>query len=131
MKQTKIGNIDYSKIDNPPEEHEVRVAKYFAKRRRNITFIKPSNIPNIHTPDFRMDGVEWEVKSPKGDSKRTIENNIRKAMTQSRYIIFDLRRCQVNERMAINQLEEFFKVKGRIKRLLIITKNGELIEKKR
>lgn len=43
----------------------------------------------------------------------------------------DLRRCQVNEWMAITQLGEFFKFKGRIKRLLIIKKNGELIEKKR
>lgn len=65
------GKIDYTKLDMPPEEHEVRAAKYFSKRGKDITFIKPSNIPNIHTPDFRMDGVEWEVKSPKGDSKRT------------------------------------------------------------
>lgn len=51
------GKIDYTKPDTPPEEHEVRVAKYFARRGKDITFIRPSNIPNIHTPDFQMDGV--------------------------------------------------------------------------
>lgn len=124
-------NIDLSELTVLPEEHEFRAAKFFAKRGKRIKFIKPSNIPSIHTPDFQMDGVDWEVKSPKGDSKRTIENNFRKAMLQSSNIIFDLRRCSLDEKQAINQLKRTFDDKKQIRKLLIITKNAELIELKR
>ena len=49
---------------------------------------KPSDIPNVHTPDIRMDDIEWEIKCPEGSCKRTIEKNIVKAELQSHIIIF-------------------------------------------
>ena len=78
-----------------------------------------------------MDGVEWEIKCPVGKSKRTLENNMRKALKQSRNIIFDLRHLKLSEKSSINQLENEFKNRTRIKKLLIIKKDGELIEFKR
>ena len=41
-----------------------------------MVFLAPSNIPEIHTPDILMDGIEWEMKAPQGSSKRTIEKNL-------------------------------------------------------
>ena len=86
-----VGNIDVSGLTTIPEKHEFDVAKYFASMGKDIKFLKPSQIPNTHTPDILMDGLEWEIKSPIGNSKRTIETNFRQAVKQSRYIIFDLR----------------------------------------
>lgn len=126
------GKIDVSKLDNTfPEDHELKVARYFADRGKNVTFIRPSNIPGVHTPDIYMDGVEWEIKSPVGTSKRTIEVCLRKAITQSDSIIFDLRRSRLKEEWAVSQLLDNFKSKTKIKRLLIIKKNGELISRSR
>lgn len=76
------GRIDISQLDTPPEKHEFETAKYFAGLGKDVTFIKPSRIPNTHTPDIRMDGIEWEMKRPTGNGKRTIEGNFRKAVQQ-------------------------------------------------
>lgn len=123
-----IGKIDISQLNTPPEKHEFETAKFFALREKNITFLRPSSIPNTHTPDILMDGIEWEIKCPEGKSKRTIETNIRKAVIQSHYIIVDLRWIKVPEKQCLSQLEFHFNTKSAIKRLLVITKNRNLIE---
>ena len=127
MKKPGIGIIDTSKLRVFPEDHEYETARYFADRGYDIEFIPPSNSPNIHTPDFIMDGVAWEVKCPTGKSKRTIENNFRKAILQSDNIIFDLRRSGLPDDKTIPELERRFDQKGNVKRLMIITKNGVLL----
>ena len=122
------GKIDISVLNTVPEKNEFEVARYFANRGKDIVFIRPSQIPNTHTPDILMDNVEWEIKSPLGNSKRTIEANFRHAVKQSHYIIFDLRRIKVPEKQCMTQLEKEFKGRPYVKRLLVIKKNGELFE---
>ena len=100
------GRIDISQLNTPPDKSEFAVAKYFAELGKDIMFIPPSAIPGQHRPDILMDGVEWEIKCPEGSSKRTIENNMRKAIKQSCNIIFDLRRIKLSEAQAINQLKK-------------------------
>lgn len=124
----KIGKIDISQLNTPPEEHELETAKYFASRGKTIIFLKPSDIPNTHTPDIIIDGIEWEMKCPLGNSKRTIETNIRQAVKQSHHIIIDLRRIKVPEKVCLAQLEKLFYSRKDIRKLLIIKKNQELIE---
>lgn len=127
MKQKeKTGTIDISQLVTPPEKHEFETAKYFSAMGKDIVFLKPSSNPKTHTPDIKMDGVEWEMKCPLGDSKRTIEANFRRAVKQSRYIIFDLRRVKLSEKECLSQLEKEFNARKYLKRLYIIRKNGEL-----
>ena len=125
---TKIGNINISQLDAPPEKNEFDTAKFFANRGKDIVFLKPSRIPNVHTPDILMDGVEWEMKAPVGSSKRTIEVNFRKAVKQSKYIIFDLRAINVPEKQCIAQLEKEFNWRHYLKKMYVIRKNGDLLE---
>ncbi|MCR5595713.1 MAG: hypothetical protein K6G12_07690 [Lachnospiraceae bacterium] len=58
------GMIDISELINPPEKNELETAKYFSDLGKDIKFLRPSSIPNQHTPDIRMDGLEWEMKAP-------------------------------------------------------------------
>ncbi|MBR0126744.1 MAG: hypothetical protein IJL99_00630 [Firmicutes bacterium] len=67
------------------------------------------------------------MKSPKGKSKRTIENNFRRAKEQAENIIFDLRRINISEEKCMLELELRFAQKRDVKRLLIIRKNGEIL----
>lgn len=122
------GTIDISQLNTPPEKHEFETVKYFASRGKDITFLKPSDIPNIHTPDILMDGIEWEMKCPSGNSKRTIETNVRQAVKQSHYIIIDLRRIKVPEKTCLTQLERLFYSRKDIRKMMVIRKNQELIE---
>ena len=122
------GNIDVSNLDYPPEKHEFETAKFFADMGKDIVFLKPSTIKGEHTPDILMDGFEWEIKSPQGNSKRTVENNFRNAVVQSRYIIFDLRRIRLHDNQCVTKLEKEFRARRYLKKLLIIKKDGTLIE---
>lgn len=121
-------NIDVSNLDYPPEKHEFETAKFFADMGKDIVFLKPSTIKGEHTPDILMDGFEWEIKSPQGNSKRTIENNFRNAVVQSRYIIFDLRRIKLHDNQCVTKLKKEFRARRYLKKLLIIKKDGTLIE---
>jgi hypothetical protein len=123
----KKGHIDISNLNTPPEQAEFETAKYLAASGKDVTFIRPSSTPNQHTPDIMMDGIEWEIKCPEGNSKRTIENNMRKAITQSNSVIFDLRHMKLSEKQCIAQPEQQFNKRSQLKRLLIIKKNGELL----
>lgn len=121
------GTIDISALYSKPEKSELETAKYFAGLGKDIRFIRPSMTPNQHTPDIVMDGVEWEIKCPEGNSKRTIENNMRKALLQSHNVIFDLRNLKLPENVGISKLEKEYRINSQLKRLYIIRKNGELL----
>jgi len=123
----KIGTIDISQLKTPPEKSEFETAKYLAEKGKNIVFIRPSSIPNQHRPDILMDGLEWEIKCPKGKSRRTIENNMRKAIMQSHNIIFDLRHIKLSEDKSIAKLEHEFKINTRLKKIYIIKKDWTLL----
>ena len=77
-----------------------------------------------------MDGKQWEIKSPCGQSKRTIENNLRKAQKQSGYIIFDLRRIVIDENQAIAKIKQEMVQQrgGKIKCVLVITKEYKILD---
>lgn len=121
------GKIDISALNTPPEKNELETAKYFAAIGKDVTFIRPSSIPNQHRPDIEMDGLEWEMKAPTGSGKRNMEYNFRKAVTQSKNIIFDLRHVKIPEQQCIAQLEKEFSERPYLNKLYVIKKNGELL----
>lgn len=126
MKKVQRGSIDTSALSAPPEPHEHRVAKYFSKYGFNIIFIKPSNIKGLKSPDFEMGGRIWEIKSPITYSDTSFEDNYRKAMKQSKHIIFDLRSLNsINETKYIKELTKWKDIGG-VKTLMIISRNGKL-----
>jgi len=110
-----------------PEQHEIEIAKILNKYGKNIEFLIPVEAKYARTPDIKMDGDFWEIKSPKGNSSRTIENNLRSALRQSKNIIIDLRRIKVDETRAISQINKQFKQsKKSIKNIIVIRKNYEI-----
>lgn len=122
------GIINISQLNTPPKKHELDTAKFFSALGKDVVFLKPSSIPNTHTPDILMDGVEWEMKCPQGSGKHTIEENFRKAVKQSKYIIFDLRLTKIPEKQCIAQLEKEFNSRNYLKKLYVIKKNEELLQ---
>ena len=64
-----------------PKDYELSAATLLAEHfKSNITIIRPSI---QHTPDFLIKGKYWELKSPLGNSKNTIKNNLHSARRQS------------------------------------------------
>ena len=122
-----VGKIDIGDLLTPPQKHELHTARFFSEMGYDIKFIRPSNIPDNHRPDFRMNGIEWEVKSPEGKSPRSIKKRYAEACDQSSNIIFDLRRCGLSDSVCVNLLEKLYKDKHS-RRLMIITKAGKLLQ---
>ena len=110
------------------EQHELDVAKVLNKIGKDVEFILPSRVKFSRTPDIKMDGLLWEIKSPKGSSSRTIENNLRCALKQSKNIIIDLRRIKIDETRAISQIMKQFKFSKLINRIILIKQNKEILD---
>lgn len=109
-----------------PAEYEISAAMLIAEYfKSDVIFIKRSK--NSKTADFQINNKIWELKSPIGDGKRTIQNNLRKADKQSSNIILDLRRCRMHSTQAMSRVKfELFRA-NKINHLVVIQKNKNII----
>lgn len=113
------------------EKHEYDTIVFLTEMGMDIELIPPSNIPGRKTPDFIMNGLVWEMKSPKGKTRSTIEHAFQTAMKQSNNILFDIRRTQLPEAKTIIILEQLFSYSKGVKRLSIITRDHRLLDYKK
>ena len=99
------------------------IANYF---KTSVYFLRP--VP-LKSPDLKIRNEIWELKSPKGNSKNTIHNNIKSARKQSTNIIIDLRRCKLDTNKAHSRIKDSYKKRKRkTGRYLIIEKNGKVLD---
>jgi hypothetical protein len=111
-----------------PEPHEIQTALFLRKTGKQVMFLAPKNQPGVKTPDILMDSLKWEIKSPQSKGSRTIEHAVRSASKQSESIIIDLRRLTVSTDRAITQIKFHSLRRTSIKRLIVITKDGEKLD---
>lgn len=83
---------------------------------------------NQKTPDFMIDGIEWELKTPIGTGKYNIQHLLHAAIQQSRNIIIDARFSKMHLSKIVNELKRHstLTTKG-IKHLIVITKSKKII----
>lgn len=109
-----------------PWPHEQRVAKILALAGHAVEFIPESN---TKTADILLDGVEFEIKSPKSANANSLEHILKKAVKQSCNIIIDTSRMKnIRDdntwRFLVNQA----RLRKQIKKLIMITKQGQIID---
>ena len=69
-----------------PWPHELRVANILASAGHDIEFLAVS----AHkTADILLDGIEFEIKSPRTDKINSLEHLVKRALRQSPNIIID------------------------------------------
>lgn len=112
-----------------PCKHELAAAEIIASfMKSDLLFLRRSLNAS---PDFlvRKTNQMWELKSPVGNGKRTISNNLRDAAHQSKNVVLDLSRCKMNNRRAISRVRGFLKSGcSTLDRLLVIDKSGNVID---
>lgn len=114
-----------SSIQPKPEGQEISAAFLLCDfLRADISFIQRQPTKSA---DFLINGRPWELKSPKGAGKRTIQRNLQTALKQSNNIIFDARRCKIHTKKIITDLQLQSSKTSKIKRLLLITKTGDIL----
>ena len=109
-----------------PWPHEQRVAKILALAGHAVEFIPEST---TKTADILLDGVEFEIKSPKSANANSLEHILKKAVKQSCNIIIDTSRMKNirddnTRRFLVNQA----RLRKQIKKLIMITKQGQIID---
>lgn len=116
-------------MPNPPQQHEIEAAFIVAEHfKSDIIFLRSGN---GKTPDFKIvrNNELWELKSPCGNSKKTMENNLRNAKKQSYKILMSLLRCKMNKNQAIARIDYFLKHdKHNIKNVKVVLKDHSVID---
>lgn len=110
------------------EKHENDTIIFFTNLGYDIELIPPSHIPNTKSADFKMNGKQWEMKSPKGKSRSTIEHAFQAAAKQSDNVIFDLRRTSIPLEKSLIILSKLLNTSKKVKTLWVITKNHVLLK---
>jgi hypothetical protein len=81
------------------------------------------------TLDIFVRGVAWEIKSPLGGGRKTIENNMRTARKQLKNLIIDFSRMKLHQSKAIANIQFYLKhAPGQFTSLIVITKDGKILE---
>lgn len=122
----KIGRVDKNNIDIEP--HEDSTILYLAQFGFDIEVVKPTNAYKAKSPDIFMMGAIWEMKSPISYNKSTIKSDFRRAGEQSDRVVFDLRRVKKYAGDVEKQIISTFKGRGRVRRLIIIEKDGRVLD---
>lgn len=109
-----------------PWPHELRVAKILALAGYAVEFIPEIN---TKTADILLDGIEFQIKSPKSANANSLEHIIKKAVKQSCNIIIDTSRMKNvrddnTRRFLVNQV----RIRKQINNLIMITKQGQIID---
>ncbi|MDR0490568.1 MAG: hypothetical protein LBH28_04910 [Oscillospiraceae bacterium] len=129
-KQLNLGQVVIpTNHPNPPEQHEIDAAWILARHFQCVVeFLTPVDDYMRKTADIVMLGVQWEMKSPIGASKATIENQFRRASKQSRSLIIDTRRTTLDDKEIVKSIIRETKKHSSIKRVILIDKFDKVIE---
>ena len=107
-----------------PENFEISAAVLLLEFfQSDIEFLP---VTSFKTPDVRIKGQKWEIKSPSGKGKHVIEDQIKRASKQSLNIIIDARRCKLHIARVRNQLAYNVSLRPHLKRVLLINKKSEV-----
>lgn len=111
---------------NPlPERFELSAADILLGFfKSDIAFLPPTS---QKTPDIMVGNVRWEIKSPLGKGKHTIEHQFQRAARQSKNIVIDARRCKIHIARIRNQVRYQTDKYHYIKRVLLIEKTGKVV----
>ena len=108
------------------KEHENATVVWLTEHGFNVELILPS--PFSKKSNIIFNGLEWEMKSPKGDGKENLEHAFKAAVKQSENIIFDLRRSRIPENKALTKLKKELRLSKKAKRLIVITKAAKRLD---
>lgn len=106
---------------------EVKAALFLIEQGLNVKFLKANRTAGSKTPDFLLNNLRYELKTPRKSGKYTMEHAIRAGLRQSNNLVFDLRRMRASEANAVKKLLKQFDLTKKWKRLLVISKDGKLL----
>ncbi len=80
------------------------------------------------TADYYIEGKYWELKTPRGNSKRTVQHVLQKAARQSVNVVIDIGSSKMTTKIASSRVKYEWKFIPRIKRILLVSKDKKIVE---
>ncbi len=109
--------------------HEQETAKVLIKYGHVVEFLKTIDKKGRQTADCLVDGVVWEMKSPRASNLKTVERNLKRGKWQSDSIIFDSRRMKhIPDKAIEKKLRVCFTAIKEIKQIKFINRRGQIID---
>ena len=109
-----------------PWPHELRVAEILSLAGHYVEFLEETN---LHTADIKLDGTEYEIKSPESFNANTLEHTLKDAIKQSPNLIIDTSRIKkVRDLKARTFLVNQMRKQKQIRNIIMITKRGQIID---
>lgn len=111
-------------------EHEMKTADALAENGYIVEFVRKSEVDFEKSADVLINGVKWEMKAPKSSNIKTIDRNLRRAIKQSKCIIFDSRRMKnIPDKATKHELTAcaYKHIQG-IEHLIFVNRKGEVID---
>lgn len=124
MPQFQIGKL-YIPKGAIPKQHEISLAELLVRTGHKVCFVE---VGPHKTPDIYYLHKYWEIKSPTGNSSRTIENNIRAALTQSENIIIDLRRTKISSTKTKQYIINHFRNFHGLNELILVDQKQQIFK---
>jgi hypothetical protein len=123
---TKYNVILPTNLKPSPARYELTAAQLLAEYfKSDIEFVSRSN---HKTPDFLINGIMLELKSPTGKGKHNIEHQMKGGVKQSGNIILDARRSKLHITKIRSTLRAQLEHRKAIKRLILIDKTKNIVE---
>lgn len=86
-----------------------------------VEFIPKSNVAYNKTPDVRINGIRYEMKSPTSSHLSVVDKNVKKALSQSTHIVFDSKRMKdAKDAQVLRELEKSIATRRKLKSLIFV-----------
>lgn len=119
--------IDGKYIKICAKDIEIQVAKFLKDTFGETVYLIPKvdYPPNIPTPDYLWQEEYWDLKEILGNSKRNVDDKIKKAKLQSSNFIIDNSKLIMSNEEAIRQIEHIYRDKERwwVDKIILIENN--------
>lgn len=122
----KKGYIIYNGVRLQPHEREI--AQLFVANGYVIELIPTDRSNGRKTADAIINHLEWEFKTPRGKSTRTIERILKKAHKQSNNIIVDIRHIPLPEDLVLRKIRHESQKYAKHQRIKVILRSKKIID---
>lgn len=109
--------------------HELKTAEALAMVGYTVQFVRRSEERRAHSADALIDGELWEFKAPTSDKASAVDKNVRKALHQSKCVVFDSRRMKrISDAQVERELRKSASTLRSMRRLIFVNRRAEVID---
>lgn len=111
--------------------YEKRIGDILAKKYgKDVKMVPRINYPEgVSTPDYLVNGIKYDLKTPVGSGKHTLYNLLKKKKRQSSNFIFDVSECNLSDAEINSQVHYIFYSKStNFVKTIVIYRDGYIVK---